>query len=177
MKISSRYKEERWPNISDSGFLITSPRHKYNLLHLQSLVNKFSWPVFKEIYMPKYFNVTEGSTVQEEWDVLLSPTDYERKNVCGSCWFVRRNRYPVHSLKIIYFSSEQFINLVVFSVFLKQKKCHCLHCVHFRPALCSKILSWGYFILSVYIKSFEIKEKQFYTVVINFKFLKAFLDL
>lgn len=42
VKISSRYKEERWPNISYSGFLITSPRHKYNLLHLQSLVNKFS---------------------------------------------------------------------------------------------------------------------------------------
>lgn len=39
---SSRYKEERWPNISHSGFLITSPRHKYNILHLQSLVNEFS---------------------------------------------------------------------------------------------------------------------------------------
>lgn len=39
---SSRHKEERWPNISYSGFLITSPRHKCNLLHLQSFVNKFS---------------------------------------------------------------------------------------------------------------------------------------
>lgn len=170
---SSRYKEERWPNISLPGFLITSPSHKYNLLHLQSLNSHDQF--LRRFIHQNIFNVTEGSTVQE--DVLLSPTNCERKDVCGSCWFARYNRYPVHSLKVIYFSSDQFINLVVFSVFLKQKKYHCLHCVHFRPALCSKILSWGYFILSVYIKSFEIKEKQFYTVVINFKFLKAFLDL
>lgn len=52
---SSTYKEERWPNISYSGFLITSHRYKCNLLHIQSFGNNSHDHFKKKIYTPKYF--------------------------------------------------------------------------------------------------------------------------
>lgn len=62
---SSMYKEERWPNISYSGFLITSHRHKCNLLHIQSFGNNSHNQFFKKFIHQNIFDVTKVSTVQE----------------------------------------------------------------------------------------------------------------
>lgn len=62
---SSMYKEERWPNISYSGFLITSHRNKCNLLHIQLFGDNSHNQFFKKFIHQNIFDVTKGSTVQE----------------------------------------------------------------------------------------------------------------
>lgn len=72
-------KEERWPNVSYSGFLITSHRHKGNHLHIQSFSNTYHDQFCNKCIYQNIFAVTKGDTVQEGEDFFFFPCKLQKE--------------------------------------------------------------------------------------------------